>query len=595
VTTHRVAWLGLVTVTLMGPFVLAEEAAPHSALARMPVKEVTVFKDGHAFVLHRGTLPTDAAGNVLMDYLPAPVVGTFWPYSAEKGAKLASVTASQRKVLVESTALDLKELIEANVGAEVFVTEAQAVEGEKRVYRATILSVPTQSGEEQEANSPPPSGQMLPKKGNVVLLRVSEGATPGVRVVALDRILGVTFAGEHRSKVAREELRNLLTLKLDWADGKPQSQADVGLVYLQLGLRWIPSYKVVIDGHGDATVRLEATLVNELADLENVTAHLVIGVPSFAFKDTVDPMALQQAAAELSPYFRRDAQTAFAFSNAIMTQQAMGAIDTRAAGAEGGRTVDFGPELESSAKAEDLFVFSVKRVTLKKGQRMVIPISEVSLKYRDVYALRIPFAPPPEVWRNIDSSREAELGRLLAGPKVMHRIRLTNSTETPLTTAPALILSDDRVLAQALMTYTAAGTETDLDITTAVDVRVKKADRETLRTPSASVWQGDQYGRVDLSGTITLTSFAKAPLTVEVEREVLGNVTTADHKGKVEMVNVFEDSGAGRWSPQPPWWGWFNWPWWWQHFNGMGKVTWTVQLEPTQPVDLGYRWNYYWR
>jgi hypothetical protein len=58
---------------------------------------------------------------------------------------------------------------------------------------------------------------------------------------------------------------------------------------------------------------------------------------------------------------------------------------------------------------------------------------------------------------------------------------------------------------------------------------------------------------------------------------------------------VLEDSGAGRWSPQPPWWGWFNWPWWWRHFNGTGKVTWTVQLEPSKPLDLGYRWSYFWR
>jgi hypothetical protein len=596
VTTHRVAGLVL-TVFLIAPGAFAEKAAPLSALARMPVREVTVFKDGHAFVLHSGAMPTDTAGNVVMDYLPAPVVGTFWPYSAEKGAKLAAVTASQRKVLVERTALDLKELVEANVGADVFVTEAQVVEGEKRPYRATILGVPTSSGEEQEANSPPPAGQLLPKQGSVVLLRVTEGASPGVRVVALDRIVGLTFAGEHKARVASEELRNLLTLKLDWSDGKPRSQAEVGLLYLQLGLRWIPSYKVVIDGHGNATVKLEATLINELTDLEDVTAHLVIGVPSFAFKDTVDPMSLQAAAAQLSQYFQRDAQTAYAFSNAIMTQQALsvGRMSGHESGNEGGRTIDLGPELESGAKAEDLFVFSVKRVSLKKGQRMVVPISEVTLTYKDVYALKVPIAPPPELWRNVDSSRAADLERLLAGPKVMHRIRLTNGADVPLTTAPALILRDDRVLAQALMTYTAPGAESDLDITTAVDIRVKKADRETSRVPNAATWQSDQYGRVDLAGTITLTSFAKQPVTVEVEREVLGNVTAATRNGKVEMVNVLEDSELGRYSPQPPWWGWFNWPWWWRHFNGVGRVSWSVQLEPSQALDLGYTWNYYWR
>ena len=50
--------------------VTESQAAPLSALARMPVKEVTVFKDGHAFVLHEGKMPTDADGR-RADGLPA--------------------------------------------------------------------------------------------------------------------------------------------------------------------------------------------------------------------------------------------------------------------------------------------------------------------------------------------------------------------------------------------------------------------------------------------------------------------------------------------------------------------------------------------
>src|ERR1035441_1085466 len=67
----------------------AEKAAPLSTFGKLPIKEITVFKDGHAFVAHEGAMPTDEHGNVVMDYLPAPVVGTFWPYSAEKRAKQA--------------------------------------------------------------------------------------------------------------------------------------------------------------------------------------------------------------------------------------------------------------------------------------------------------------------------------------------------------------------------------------------------------------------------------------------------------------------------------------------------------------------------
>ncbi len=588
IRSGAVAWMALLALT--APMARAEKAAPLSALAKMPVKEITVFKDGHAFVLHTGKMPTDEHGNVLMDYLPTPVIGTFWPYSAEKRAKLSAVTASARKVLVERTALNLRELLEANVGAEVFVTETVATNH----YRATILDVPAQSGDELEAISPPDSGQKLPEQGNVVLLKLQEG---GVKVVALDRIQDVTFVGDHKEKVAQEEFRNLLTLKLDW-DGRPQREAEVGLLYLQRGVRWIPNYKVTIDGKGNAVVKLQATLINELTDLEDVTAHLVIGVPTFAFKETVDPMSLQQAVAQLSQYFRQDAQTANGFANAIMSQQALRMGDYRGAPAapEPGRTIDLGPEVATSGKTEDLFMFSVKHVTLKKGQRMVVPITEFTLKYKDVYTLDIPFSPPPEVWRNFNNNpQQAELARLFNSPKVMHKIRLTNSSEYPLTTAPALILRDDRVLAQGLMTYASPGADADLDVTTAVDVRVKKSDNETKRTPNAANWQGDQYGRIDLTGKITLTNFAKQPVEVEIVRNVLGNVTEADHDGRIEMVNIFEDPSFGAGGPYPYWWGWFNWPWWWHHFNGVGRITWIVKLEPGKPLDLDYTWNYYWR
>jgi hypothetical protein len=100
-----------------------QKAAPLSTLARLPIKEITVFKDGHAFVAHEGEMPTDEKGNVIMDYLPTPVLGTFWPYSAEKRAPLTSVVAGQRRVLVERTALNLPELLEANIGAEAIITE----------------------------------------------------------------------------------------------------------------------------------------------------------------------------------------------------------------------------------------------------------------------------------------------------------------------------------------------------------------------------------------------------------------------------------------------------------------------------------------
>jgi len=180
-------------------------------------------------------------------------------------------------------------------------------------------------------------------------------------------------------------------------------------------------------------------------------------------------------------------------------------------------------------------------------------------------------------------------------PKVMHTIRLTNQSKYPLTTAPALILNGERVLAQGMTTYTAVGADSDLVLTVATDVRVKKSDKETQRTPNAVNWQGDNYGRIDLNGTITLTNFRSQPIDLEVTRNVLGNVGKADHGGDAAMVNVFEDETFSPRADYPYWWGYYSWPAWWSHFNGVGRIKWKLTLEAGKSIELGYTWHYFWR
>ena len=563
---------------MAGPL-CAEKASPLGALGRMPVKEVTVFKDGHAFVLHEGRLPVDGSGKVQMDYLPSPVLGTFWPYSASKGVKLTAVVAGQRRVLVERTALNLRELLEANAGAGATITEAGGVK-----YQATILGIPQRGSEELEATAPPGTDPKLPERGSVVLLRTQDG----VKVVDIGRIQDVTFSADHRPSVAGEEFRNLLTLALDWAGHRPDKEAEVGLVYLQRGLRWIPGYRLELDAAGSATLKLQATLVNDLVDLEDAAVNLVVGVPSFTFAGMLDPIAIQKDAALVSSRLQSRSQTDFAFSNAIMTQAASPIIDTRAQAEEAG------PEMAGAEREADLYVFSLRHVTLGKGERMVLPVAEVPVKYQDRYLLEIPFAPPPEIYARFDNNRQAELARIMAAPKVQHVVRLINPGPHPLTTAPALITSQGRLIAQSMMKYTPQGSAVDLDVTAAVDVLVKKQEKEVQRTPNAVRWNGDYYFKVDLSGTLTLSNRRKEPVDVEVVRHILGNADTANRKGKIEKLNVLEDSTFTGPS-HPYWWSWYSWPSWWSHFNGIARISWKVAIEPGQEQTLTYDWHYYWR
>ncbi len=561
----------------------AEPAAPLGALSKMPVKEVTVFKDGHAYVIHQGTMPVDASGNVLLDLLPSPVLGTFWPYSLDKKATLQSVTAGRRRVKVERTAVTLRELIEANLGAEVVISE-----GVKPAYPASIVRFLSRSSEELDATFPPTGTEHVPIKGNILLLKTIDGT----RAVPVEHITDVKFVGKYDTKVSEEEFRNLLTMKLDWAGQPPANSAEIGMAYVQKGIRWIPNYRIELDANGKATVKLQATLLNELTDLKDATVNLVIGVPSFYFKETTDPIALTGALAQLSTYFQTDASTQYAMSNSMMTQVARGGEVRKGTAAP----VNLGPEIGvAGSQNEDLFVFTVKNVTLAKGQRMVLPISQHTLEYKDLYTLDVPYSPPQSFKQHPNNAQAAELVKLMSEAKVMHKLRLTNGNAQPLTTAPALILRDGKVLAQAMMTYTSKGGSVDLTLTTAVDVRVKKKDKETKRTPNVANFNGESFWRIDIASSLELTNQSNKPIEVEVTRYVLGNVDKAGEGANAEMVNLLEDDEGLNVAYRPGWYGYYSWPVWWSHFNGVGRVTWTAKLAPGQSVNQSYEWHYFWR
>ena len=58
-------------------------------------------------------------------------------------------------------------------------------------------------------------------------------------------------------------------------------------------------------------------------------------------------------------------------------------------------------------------MFQVQHVTLKRGERMVLPIVEFPLDYQDVFTLELPYGPPPEVRANLNTEQQRELVRYI--------------------------------------------------------------------------------------------------------------------------------------------------------------------------------------
>ncbi|MFN6147742.1 MAG: hypothetical protein ACK5AL_15395 [Planctomycetota bacterium] len=541
----------------------AQSPAPPAGPAAdpLPVREVTVFKDGHAWVLRERPLAAADGQEVVLDELPQPLVGAFWPYAVD-GARLVSAKAGMTTVRRDATVMDLRQLARANAGKDALVVTA-----DKERLEGKLLGVP--------------SRETLPSAsdGELLLLQTAQGT----RALPLGMVRELEVRGDYQGRIAVEDKKPRLTLRL--AGGGPQ--AKVGVMYVQRGLRWIPAYRIDIDGDGKAKAQFEATLVNDLIDLQAATVNLVVGVPRFDHAGEIDPIALQQEGAQVAEHLGRRMQPqAFSnrMSNAFMAQAASPASD-----AAGGEPE---PVVEGGAGAEDLFVFTLRDVTLKKGERMVLPIAAFELPYRDLYRLDVSFAPPMEVRQGLQSQQLVELARQLAAPKVRHVLRLTNTGDAPLTTAPALVLAGGKLLAQGTMLYTPRGGATDLEINVAVDVKVDTEEREVKRDPGPFRLGDDQYARVDVAGTIKLTNRKPKAIEVEVTRRALGLADTVGQGGaqkQLDLVQAWQGGSAN------PWWGWWSWPHWWFQHNGFAEFRWTATVAPGGEATFDAGWHYFWR
>lgn len=533
---------------------LAAQDAPTANAHSLPVKELTAFKDGHAYVVRETLLSNDAKGRVLLDELPVPVLGTFWPY-ATGGASVVSAKAGQRSVKVKLPATTLLQIAKANIGKLVTLDV-----GKDEVVSGRLQAIPT-----RDAN------------GTILILHDNSGT----RAVPISRVRDIIVSGPFGDVVEAEQTRNRIELRVN-GGGK---QAKVGVIYVQKGFRWIPSYHIEIDGSGKAQVKMQATMVNDLIDLDGATVNLVVGVPKFAFAGMRDPIALQDQTPQVAMAQGYNNASLFnnALSNSLMTQTTSYSPQNAQPSGD--------PKIEPGEASEDLFVFPVRSVTLKKGERMIVPITSFEVPYRDVYRFDSAMAPPMEHRRNLQDQRVIELARQLAAPKVRHVLRIDNQSDMPFTTAPALVFAKGRILAQGHMKYTSRGATTDLEINTAIDVRVETEEHETNRENNVRL-NGDKYNRIELTGSIKLINAKSTPVEIEVVRRVLGHVDEVDHDGKhqqLDLVQAWSDSA------RPAWWSWWSWPYWWFHHNGFGECRWKVTLKPGEKLELGAKWHYFWR
>ena len=173
---------------------------------------------------------------------------------------------------------------------------------------------------------------------------------------------------------------------------------------------------------------------------------------------------------------------------------------------------------------EDLFLYRQPGVKLLRGERGSYRVFTATVPLRHMYTWTVA-NPAEDLYgqRNVQTPPEQ---------RVWHVVRLTNGTEVPWTTAPALVVSaSGQAIAQNTLEYTARGGKSDLRLTTASDVAASADEEQVERQPNVREFSGSQHDAVVIEGRLRVTSYKTAPITLSITKTVPGEVVSSSDKG----------------------------------------------------------------
>jgi hypothetical protein len=567
----------------------------------LTTQRVIVFKDGYCLVIKQGEATTDEKGEVYLDEVPdAAVLGSFWAAPAE--GRLVNMVAGWREVQedVEKPVACTQtiELLLANKGQQAKVElQDKAVHSgvihEVLVERTTTALTPTLVNL-FSASRPPARAAVLSEgegreagistttaiQGNLFVLRTDAGdlLLPASQVRSL--LIKDMQTTLPRTVTTKKQVKRL-TMQFD----KVRQKHTINLLYFRPDVRWIPTYRVDINGAKDkkqAKVSLQAELLNEAEDLIDVPLDIVVGVPNFRFKDTPSPLVLEGVLRNVlaSSNSAILANGNNAFSNSIMTQQALGGLPVRGANAAAADApvIDLPAEL-TAAGAQDLFIYNLPKLSLAKGERAAVSIFTAEVPYRDVYTWDV------QVSRHDIEAAPSGAGvrspLKLARNEVWHQIELTNTTNLPWTTGSALLAQGQQPLAQELLTYTPRGGGVRLPVTVSVETRGTFEEHETGRDLKALVWDARSYARIEKEARLRLDNYKPAPIEAEITFRLGGRATAATQGGQT-AVNAFNAEDWVQYHGSPA-------------VNNSSTVTWTVTLQPGETLEPTARYHFFAR
>lgn len=465
-----------------------------------------------------------ASGQAKIPFVPDATLGSLWVAPNDPGTSLEELVAYRYDAHETRLANSVDEVLQANPGKVITVQWAgKDYTGEIVGLKADEKKEAPIAASESEAIrlQPPPTRQflLLHVEGKLMTFPLS-----GVGVVSLPA--DINF------QVPRTDPAKALRLKVKGAN----DHANLTMGYLEKGFGWTPSYLISLQDEKTAQITMQAVVVNDAEDIHNADVFFVVGVPNFAYSGIPSPMALQQSLADMM----REAQNLNANqrslnSNALMGQRIAPVAAEMVAVADEGFSTEVNELV--GAPEEDLFLYSHSGTTLARGERATYDVFSGSIAFEHIYEWDIPDTSRVDPYGNMQNVYNASgTSDKSAMNNVWHSLSLKNSSKFPWTSAPAMVISGAKPVAQDTLLYTPKGASSNLKVTVATDIRASQEELEVERQEGVSHRPGYNYDAVTVEGTLKLENYKSKDVHMLVRKSLHGTVLSSTDDGKAEKL-----------------------------------------------------------
>jgi len=448
----------------------------------------------------------------------------------DPGASMEELVAYRYSEKSQAPAATIAQILAANPGKNVTVSYGQ------KEYTGEIVGL--RNGEEKPVEPNPEDSNVLPVRlvaqADFLLLKAN-GKMVALPVSGLG---AVELPADTNLKVEDTEWKTGLRMKMKGAGDR----AKLTMAYLEKGIGWTPSYLVTLKDEKSAELTLQSVVTNDVEGIKDAEMFFVVGVPNFAYSNVPSPMALTQTLQQLTDMARNSPVNGRNFSNALQGQFQAGAGFGAAGGAGtvyGEVQADFsnGVGELSGAPEEDLFLYSHASTTLGRGERATYNVFSAPIEIEHIYEWDIADTSRVDAYGNVQNvnnnqnpSDQDNLNR------IWHSLRMKNATKFPWTSAPTLVISGTKPIAQDTLPYTPKGASSNLKLTIATDVRSSQQELEVERKSDVPLRKNFRYDLVTVEGTLKLENYKTKDVHLVARKSLRGEVLSSTDNGKAEKL-----------------------------------------------------------